>query len=278
VSPGRGRGDPALPLRAASALVLVPVALLIAWRGGWALAGFVTFFAVAMSYEWLRMSDPQAPPRAYSMFAAAVSGAAALAGAAAWGWVMAVIAAAIVLMGLERRARGQVWRAAFGAAYVALPCVALIWLRNGAAGGLELLLYLFAVVWAADTAAYFVGTWAGGPKLLPRASPNKTWSGLAAGLAAGCAAGAAFAALFASNASPAAFAALGAPLALAAVGGDLLESRLKRGFGVKDAGTLIPGHGGVLDRVDALMAAVLACAAMLLARPQLFQPLQQGLP
>ncbi|MBA4800416.1 MULTISPECIES: phosphatidate cytidylyltransferase [Euryhalocaulis] len=267
-----------MPLRIASAVVLAPVALLIAWQGGWALAGFVTFFAVAMSYEWVKMSDPGAPPRAYSMFAAIVSGASALAGADAWRWVFGVILVGAFLMAFERVLRGGIWRAAVGVPYVGLPCVAIIWLGNSAAGGFYVLLYLFVVVWSADTCAYLTGTWIGGPKLWPRASPNKTWSGLIGGLAAGAAAGALGASIMGVREDAWIFALVAIPMALAAVGGDLLESVLKRRFGVKDTGTLIPGHGGVLDRVDALIAAVLVFASVLLIRPDLFQPFQQGLP
>ncbi len=270
VPPGRGHGDPALPLRIISAAVLAPVALVIAVRGEWALAGFVAFFAVAMSYEWLKMSDHDAPAKAYSIFAALVSGSSALAGAQAWSWAMAVIVAGAALMAWERRLRGSIWGAAVGVIYIAAPCAAMIWIRNGETGGFAALIYLFAVVWAADTAAYLVGTWLGGPKLFPRASPNKTWSGLIAGTLAGAVSGCGAAIALGAQEHHLAFLGLGAGLALSAVAGDLLESIFKRRFGVKDTGTLIPGHGGVLDRVDALMVAVLVFAAALLIWPRLF--------
>jgi len=125
--------------------------------------------------------------------------------------------------------------------------------------------YLLAVVWSADTFAYLAGTWLGGPKLLPAASPNKTWTGLIAGLAGGTAAGAGVALAFDLALTYAVVIAV--ITALAAVCGDLLMSLAKRRFGVKDAGSLIPGHGGVLDRVDALMLAALAAGAIALTAP-----------
>tara|TARA_E500000305_G_scaffold89291_1_gene76297 strand:+ start:64 stop:552 length:489 start_codon:yes stop_codon:yes gene_type:complete len=143
----------------------------------------------------------------------------------------------------------------FGVAYVALAASVLGALRHEESAGLAGVVFLISVVWAADTFAYLAGSWLGGWKLLPAASPNKTWAGLVAGLAFGVIAGA-FSAWWAGW-DPRHGAMLAAPTALSAVAGDLLMSLAKRRFGVKDAGTVIPGHGGVLDRVDALMMAAL---------------------
>ena len=120
--------------------------------------------------------------------------------------------------------------------------------------------FLLAVVWAADTFAYLVGSWVGGPKLLPAASPNKTWAGLFAGLAFGVIAGVSLADWVGISAGQALY--LAAPTAIAAILGDLLMSLAKRRVGVKDAGSLIPGHCGVLDRVDALMLATVLAGAL----------------
>src|SRR5690606_13194882 len=127
--------------------------------------------------------------------------------------------------------------------------------------GLYWTVLVFAVAWAADILAYLVGSAVGGPKLWPRFSPNKTWSGFIGGLLAGMIAGGVMAAWLDMGAV-AAFggAVLGLLAALATMGGDLWESALKRRFGVKDAGNLIPGHGGLLDRVDGLMFAVIVVA------------------
>jgi len=120
---------------------------------------------------------------------------------------------------------------------------------------------VFAVAWSSDIMAYFVGSLVGGPKLWPRFSPNKTWSGFFGGLMAGATAGVIMAAWLDMGAlTPLWGGVLGLAAALATMAGDLWESALKRRFGVKDAGTLIPGHGGLLDRVDGLMFAVVVVA------------------
>ncbi len=152
---------------------------------------------------------------------------------------------------------------AIGLVYVAVPCIALVWLRAEPLGR-ETIMWLFAVVWATDIGAYFTGRGVGGPKLAPRISPGKTWSGLAGGVACAAAVGLAAAVLL-GVADAWRLAVAGALLALVAQGGDLWESMVKRRFHAKDSGTLIPGHGGVLDRLDGLMAAAPAVAAATLA-------------
>ena len=177
-----------------------------------------------------------------------------------WGsLVIGAVAAAAIARGFSERKTD----AAFGVFYIGIPCVLLLWLR-GADEGRAWTTALLVSVWAADAAAFFVGKTLGGPKLWPRFSPNKTWSGFFGGLA-----GAALAALahrlvlgpplewYLSLPVAVAF---GVVVGLAAMAGDLWESMLKRRFGVKDSGALIPGHGGLLDRVDGLMFAVLAAS------------------
>jgi phosphatidate cytidylyltransferase len=149
--------------------------------------------------------------------------------------------------------------AALGALYAGLPVVALVWLYRGDSAGPTAVLFLLLAVWAADTGAYFAGRLIGGPKLVPRISPNKTWSGLAGGMAAGGVIGTAFA-LARPELSLGYMLLAGALLGAVAQGGDLLESALKREYGVKDASTLIPGHGGFMDRIDGLIAAVVVSA------------------
>lgn len=258
-------GDPVFVRRVLSALVLAPAALALVWAGGTAFSIFVAAFAAAMAWEWVRMSDKPAPPRAFAIATGTAVGAALLAGQAEPGWTAAWIAGGAVFAGLDRRRRGRAWEAVAGVAYIALAAAMLVSLREGEQGGLIAVLFLLAVVWSADIFAYLAGSWIGGPKLLPAASPNKTWAGLAAGLAFGVAAGAGVAQIMGFD--PVYAALIAAPTALAAVLGDLVMSLAKRRFGVKDAGTLIPGHGGVLDRVDALMMAVLFAGAWRAAGP-----------
>lgn len=151
------------------------------------------------------------------------------------------------------------WIAA-GIGYIGLPCIALVWLRQVEPDGRSLVLWLLVTVWATDIGAYFAGRLIGGPRLAPRLSPNKTWAGLIGAIVSAAAVGA-VSPLVDSGAPPApVLAAAGALLAAVAQVGDLGESWVKRHFGVKDASHLIPGHGGLFDRVDGLLAAALVLA------------------
>ena len=258
-------GDPVFLRRAASAAILGPAAMGLVVAGGHAFAIFTAAFAAAMAWEWVRMSDRQAPPRAFAVATGTAVGAALLAAQDAYGWTVFWIAAGSIAAWLDRRPRGRAFEAPAGVAYVAGAAAVLVGLRGGGHGGLEAVVFLLAVVWAADIFAYLAGSWIGGPKLLPAASPNKTWAGLLAGLLFGVGAGVLLADWV--GAGPGRAIAVAAPTALAAVAGDLLMSLAKRRFGVKDAGSLIPGHGGVLDRVDALMLATLFAGAWALLAP-----------
>ena len=258
-------GDPVFLRRAASAAILGPAAMGLVVAGGHAFAIFTAAFAAAMAWEWVRMSDRQAPPRAFAVATGTAVGAALLAAQDAYGWTVFWIAAGSIAAWLDRRPRGRAFEAPAGVAYVAGAAAVLVGLRGGGHGGLEAVVFLLAVVWAADIFAYLAGSWIGGPKLLPAASPNKTWAGLLAGLLFGVGAGLLLADWV--GAGPGRAIAVAAPTALAAVAGDLLMSLAKRRFGVKDAGSLIPGHGGVLDRVDALMLATLFAGAWALLAP-----------
>lgn len=248
------RRDPVFRRRLISALLLGPLALVLLWMGGLVFTAWVAAFAAAMAWEWIQMSDPKAPPVAYAIACATASGAVLLAGetstqdALFWG------AAGTLAAGIERWRRG--WSIeVLGVLYVSLAAGLLASMRAEPEHGLPMVVLLFAIVWAADSLAYIAGTWLGGPKLVPQASPNKTWSGFIAGLAAGTAAGVAAGAVFDLNLPVVAV--FAAVVAVASVLGDLAMSLFKRSFNVKDSGTLIPGHGGVLDRVDALMLAVI---------------------
>lgn len=180
----------------------------------------------------------------------------------------ALIAIGAVLMVAEWRrmiaaveAKAAWWLG--GLLYIAAPCAALLWLRADAETGRATVLWVFVVVWAADTGAYLAGRAIGGPKLAPSISPKKTWAGLIGGLVASGAAGWATAAFFAGDGGLekpvlAVFASGG--IGFVSALGDLLESAVKRRLGVKDSGTLIPGHGGLFDRVDGLFAAAVAAA------------------
>lgn len=260
--------DPALVPRIVSALILGPLSIFLLWQGGQAFTAYVAAFAAAMAWEWLRMAQPDAPTRSYAIASVAAAGAILFAGQGDLFWAAAwPVAGAIGLTFPGDVPAEKRWRGPFGLLYIAASAGLLVILRNEG-GGLIAVAFLLAVVWAADIAAYLVGTWLRGPKLWPKASPNKTWTGFVAGLAAGCAAGAGFAA--ANDAQMWPLVLLAAVLAVASVGGDLAMSMFKRRFGVKDTGQIIPGHGGVLDRVDALMLAALVAGVIRLALPEIW--------
>jgi len=146
-----------------------------------------------------------------------------------------------------------------GLIYVIPPAAALVWLRLDPTQGRETVYWLMAAIWATDIGAYAAGRTIGGPRLAPSISPKKTWSGLAGGITCAALVGAGAATYLGKSAAwPLALASAG--LAVVGQAGDLLESALKRRFGVKDASRLIPGHGGLLDRVDGLLPAVLVVA------------------
>jgi phosphatidate cytidylyltransferase len=177
---------------------------------------------------------------------------------------------------VRRRSLSGVLETAGGAIYVGAPAALFLWLRAREPGGFELIILLFASIWAADVAAYFAGRLIGGPKLMSWLSPQKTWAGLGAGIVCGTMAAAAAAVAF--DAPVIVWGAAGAGLALVGLMGDLFESFLKRRFGVKDASHIIPGHGGVLDRLDGLMAATLFAAGLLGLSPGLLAALMGGAP
>jgi phosphatidate cytidylyltransferase len=192
--------------------------------------------------------------------------AAALLTAVLGGTVFAVFVAAVATAMFYEwtrlvRRRGAVWYAR-GFLYALIPALALLWIRERDAHGLELLIWVFIVTWSTDIGAYFAGRRFGRRKLAPAISPGKTVEGLYGGIAAATLLGGAWAL---ATGLGVALLALAPVLAVAAQAGDLFESGMKRRAGVKDSGTWLPGHGGVLDRLDGLVAvAVLTAAAQLL--------------
>jgi phosphatidate cytidylyltransferase len=252
-----------LKLRIVSGAVLAAVAFLLAYAGPLPFALLILICAVVISWEWGRLVRGVTFDLGFYVHAIAVTVAIALSAAGYAALAVAVlIIAAITLIPLYvgRGAR----LSALGVFYVGLPAVALLWLRSDEPFGFTAVLFVFAVVWGSDTAAYAAGRAIGGPKLWPRVSPNKTWAGLLGALAAGAAAAAVFAALE-PEASTVRLLLLGIGLAFVAQAGDLAESALKRLFNLKDASDLIPGHGGFMDRMDSIVAAAVAAALLALA-------------
>jgi phosphatidate cytidylyltransferase len=174
-----------------------------------------------------------------------------------WIDLVAALAAPLMVGELAGLTRGRPLARALGIIYVLAALVALLWLRHQPATGRETILWIVACVWAADTGAYFLGSLAGGAKLAPRISPSKTWSGLIGGMCWAAVASALMGLVF-DLGDTVPLALTGAGLAVVDQMGDLVESAAKRRAGVKDSGNLIPGHGGLLDRIDGLTACLLA--------------------
>ena len=240
-----------------SSLVLAAGAVAAVLVGGWPFVALVLAAIIVMAHEWSRLMAPERPPRRLlTLLIAGFPGLSVLALAAGFpALALAAIAVApIVGAGAALCIAGAPpGRIAAGTIYVGVPGLALVWLRTHAPGGSTHLLWLFLVIWATDVFAYLVGRTVGGPKLAPRISPGKTWSGLCGGIVGASLTGGV--AAMALGAGYGLAAAVGALLALVGQGGDLFESSLKRRAGVKDSGHLIPGHGGLLDRIDGLIFA-----------------------
>jgi phosphatidate cytidylyltransferase len=248
-----------LGLRILSGLVLAAVALALDHAGPKTFAALVAVVALLMSWEWARVVRGVRYDAALGVHAASVLGAIALTVAGFPALALAAIAVgAAVVVPLQIGERP--FASAMGVAYVGLPAVALAGLRCDEPYGEFAVLFVFIVVWLTDTCAFAAGRLAGGPKLWPRVSPNKTWSGLVGGVSAAIVGAVVFA--LAIGAPPLYLGSLALALGLIAQAGDLAESALKRGYGVKDASGLIPGHGGFMDRLDSVVS-VSICAALI---------------
>ncbi len=257
------RGRDALMLRIASAAVLAPLTLLASWAGGPVFAALVAFLCVLMSFEWARMVEGTETSAVF--YALGAASAAALTLAAAGYYQFAFLAAAAGAAGSYFGAAKHRGWAAFGAAFFLGPAIALLWLREEHELGGGLTLLLFAIVWAADTGGYTGGRLVGGPKLSPAISPAKTWAGAAGGLIFGAIAALVLAPALLGWDEAGLALAVGGGLGLASIVGDMAESAIKRRFGIKDMSGFIPGHGGVLDRLDGMIFATSAMTAALYA-------------
>jgi phosphatidate cytidylyltransferase len=269
--PGLARAESGgLRLRMVSALVLAPFPVAAIWFGGPWLALLTGIAGALMAWEWGRLCRGVPAKRialgiAEFELVGIVVGTVAVAalGAALAAIAVAALGAGLVFWTARQRSEGEPAWTAFGTLWVALPCVSLLWLAREEDGGRATLLWLLAVVWATDIGAYAVGRGIGGPRLAPRWSPRKTWSGFAGGIfCAALCGGVTALALGVSPALPLVLVSAG--LAIIAQFGDLAESLAKRRFGAKDSSGLIPGHGGLLDRLDGLLAVIPAVALMTL--------------
>ena len=249
-----GSGLSNLQKRILSAIVLIVVAVAFTWLGGFAFGVLASAIGIGVFYEWQLITATRSTPLTRGL---------------AWTCLlllifvllfaqdifvmMTVLFGGTVIIAMVGGRQAGYWPAA-GVVYAGFPCMALTLLRSDTGDGFAAILFLFAVVWATDIFAYFNGKALGGPKLAPRFSPNKTWAGAIGGAAAGVAAGVACAA-FIGPVGGVPIPLIALVISIVAQIGDLAESWVKRRFGVKDSSHLIPGHGGVMDRVDGLVAA-----------------------
>ena len=256
------RGSGNLLLRVLSALVLVPVVLVCVWLGAPWFAAMLAVVALAAGAEWraitvtetagLRMLSIMVP-----LFVLVVGEVASPAAG-----MIALIVGLALTAGTFAAPWGERSWALTAHLHLGLAVIAMLFLRAQSETGLDLIVFLFAVVWMSDIGGYAAGRLIGGPRLAPRVSPNKTWAGAVGAILFSLATAAVLARAVGVAAEPAL--AIAALLSVATQTGDLFESWLKRRFGVKDSGTLIPGHGGVLDRIDGLLFAAPVLAVIVL--------------
>jgi phosphatidate cytidylyltransferase len=253
-----------LLMRVLSSLVLVPVAIGTAYAGGLVFTGFWMIVALCVIWEWDTLVCAHDKRPVLTIGSVAIAGAAVLLmlGRTATPVALVVLSTLGVVTLASKPHRG--W-CTLGVLYAGALLIAPVLLRRDATLGFAAIVFLFAVVWLTDITAYFCGRALGGPKLMPHVSPNKTWSGAIGGVAGALLGGTAVA-WYAGIGNLASVAAVAFVLSIASQAGDLFESALKRRFDAKDASGLIPGHGGVMDRVDGFVFAVTVAVLIGLTR------------
>lgn len=262
-SPAKASGVKSAELRTRiiSALVLAPIALGLTWFGGWPFAALLGVAAVLMAWELSTLLPGISMTMRIMLagFALIAIGLTAIGGP--FVALLVSLAGLTFAITISILTSAPVSSPAIAFPYLILPLVSLLWLREGDDYGRIALFWLLFTVWATDTFAYFAGRSIGGPKLAPRLSPNKTWAGLIGGMVGAALVGT-ITAIWFSLGSAFGLAIVSALIAVIAQAGDIFESALKRRAGVKDSGKVIPGHGGILDRVDGLVTAAVGAAIL----------------
>ncbi len=252
-------------IRAVTAIGLLAFCMAPFYFGGWVWAGLVALFGGRMMWEWVSMSDAKPTRLAFILpiLGVIIAIIYMVQGFSLYALIITAITA--IATALERARRGGMLWAGLGFLYIVIPCLLIVMLRGNETGfvtdGFKKLIFIIFIVAAADVGAYFGGSYFKGPKLSPKLSPNKTWSGFFSGLVFAALFGGAIGALIGLGFVSGLILAI--PIMILSVFGDLLESGLKRVLEVKDTGDLLPGHGGLLDRLDSLMLAVTGAAIIL---------------
>lgn len=249
------QGSRNLLTRILAALVLIPLAIAAAYAGGWFWLGLVALAAVGLYAEWL-MIVGAVRPRAVTIggVTLVLAGAALAVGRIDAGLGIIVLGILVVALACSEQ-RGWI---ALGLSYASAALFASVLLRRDQVWGFSALMLVLLIVWATDIGGYFAGRGLGGPKLWPRVSPRKTWAGAIGGFVASLVVAFGFAALGLGQMVP--LLVLAAVISVVSQVGDLFESAIKRSFGVKDSSHIIPGHGGLLDRLDGFVFAVVVAA------------------
>ncbi|MGY3605506.1 MULTISPECIES: phosphatidate cytidylyltransferase [unclassified Bradyrhizobium] len=245
-----------LLMRIIAALVLAPVAIAIAYAGGVLWTLLVTLAAIGLYVEWLMVIGAGHTLRMTMAGALALAAAGLCLGAGRLDAAVSVLAIGLIVIAVISSEQRR-WTIA-GFCYAAVAEVASVLLRQDPEEGFVALLFVLLVVWATDIGGYFAGRSIGGPKLWPRVSPKKTWAGAVGSFVGSLVVAAGFAVFGLGAVVP--LLVLGAVLSVVSQFGDLFESAVKRRFGVKDSSHLIPGHGGLMDRLDGFVAAVAVAA------------------
>jgi len=261
-----------LGTRAVSAVIFALLCLLPLYMGGVYWAVFAALIGARLMWEWIGMTDPKANLLAYIIGIFGLVLAVYCVYVAEYAYLLPIMSVTAICAVIHRLRRGGISWTVLGVIYIFVPTLMLVWLRGGVPGftsqGLQNVTFIILVVIAADTAAYFGGSFFKGPKIAAKLSPNKTWSGFFSGFLFALIIGCAFAKIIGWPIAESLI--WSAVIMVLSVIGDFFESAIKRRLDVKDAGSLLPGHGGLLDRLDALMMASSVVGLILIYYPHMW--------